>query len=199
MTSSHDHDEVHEGLPVRAFASADDFDAWLRTHGADATGVWLKIAKRSTGIPSITQAQAVEVALCHGWIDGKAQRIDDAWFRQRMTPRTRRSLWSKRNRETVARLLGEGRMTAAGLREVEAAQADGRWDAAYDGPRTATVPDDLQAALAASPVAQERFAALDSRNRYAILHRLMTAKRPETRQRRIDGFVAMLEAGETLY
>ena len=191
--------EVHEGLPVIAFANPDALDAWLDEHGEEASGVWMKIAKAATGIPSITWAQAVDVALCHGWIDGKAQRIDDTWYRQRLTPRRPRSVWSKRNRDNVERLIAEGKMRPAGLRQVEAAKADGRWDAAYDGPATATVPDDLQAALDASPSAAAAFAALNSQNRYAILHRLMSAKKPETRQRRLEKFVAMLEADETIY
>lgn len=185
--------------PTLRFADGAAFEAWLEEHHATATGVWVAFAKKHTGIPSITQAEAVEAALCFGWIDGVARRIDDDWWANRFTPRTARSVWSKINRERVAQLTAAGRMRPAGLAAVEAAKADGRWDAAYDSPSTATVPDDLQAALDANPAAAELFAGLNSQNRYAILHRLMTAKRPETRQRRLEKFVAMLAAGEKIY
>jgi len=185
--------------PTLRFADGAAFEAWLEEHHATATGVWVAFAKKHTGIPSITQAEAVEAALCFGWIDGVARRIDDDWWANRFTPRTARSVWSKINRERVAQLTAAGRMRPAGLAAVEAAKADGRWDAAYDSPSTATVPDDLQAALDANPAAAEFYAGLNSQNRYAILHRLMTAKRPETRQRRLEKFVAMLAAGEKIY
>lgn len=185
--------------PTLRFGDGAAFEAWLEEHHATATGVWVAFAKKHTGIPSITQAEAVEAALCFGWIDGVARRIDDDWWANRFTPRTARSVWSKINRERVAQLTAAGRMRPAGLAAVEAAKADGRWDAAYDSPSTATVPDDLQAALDANPAAAELFAGLNSQNRYAILHRLMTATRPETRQRRLEKFVAMLAAGEKIY
>jgi uncharacterized protein YdeI (YjbR/CyaY-like superfamily) len=143
--------------------------------------------------------EALHAALCFGWIDGQARGGDDSFYLQRFTPRRARSIWSKRNRDFVTALIESGRMQPAGLREVERAKADGRWDAAYDAPSTATVPDDLQAALDASPAAAELFAGLSSQNRYAILHRVQTAKKPETRARRIEKFVAMLARGETLY
>jgi uncharacterized protein YdeI (YjbR/CyaY-like superfamily) len=180
------------------FDGPDAFEAWLEEHGEGSDGVWVKMAKKHTGIASLTWARGVEVALCFGWIDGQSRRIDDDWFLQRFTPRRPQSTWSKINREKVAALTAAGRMRPAGLAEVARAQADGRWDAAYDPPATATVPDDLAVALEEAGLS-EAFAALDSRNRYAILHRVQTARKPETRARRIGQFVAMLAAGETLY
>jgi uncharacterized protein YdeI (YjbR/CyaY-like superfamily) len=180
------------------FESAEAFEAWLEHHAETSGGVWVRMAKKSTGIRSLGWADGVEVALCFGWIDGQSRRIDDEWFMQRFTPRRPRSTWSKINRDKVEALSAAGRMRAAGLAQVERAKADGRWDAAYDGMAAATVPDDLAAALADGGVA-DVFALLDSRNRYAILHRVQTAKRPETRERRIAAFVSMLRAGETPY
>lgn len=185
-------------LPELGFADQAEFAAWLADN-ADTPGLWIRIAKKGTGITSIDHDQALEEALRHGWIDGTARRVDDQWFVQRFTPRTRRSRWSKINRATAERLIAEGRMFPRGLREVEAARADGRWDAAYAGPATSTVPDDLAAALKASPTAEAFFATLTSQNRYAILYRIEEAKRAETRARRIEKFVAMLERGETLH
>jgi len=157
--------------------------------------VWIRIAKKGTGIPSIDWSRAVEVALCFGWIDGKSKRIDDTWYRQRFTPRRPRSTWSKVNREKVAELVAAGRMRPRGLAEVARAKADGRWEAAYDSPATATVPDDLAAALDEAGL-RATFDALNGSNRYAILHQVQTAVRPQTRARRIAKFVAMLAAGE---
>jgi uncharacterized protein YdeI (YjbR/CyaY-like superfamily) len=178
--------------PTIAFASREDWAAWLAEHHEDADGVWLKLAKKGSGIASVTQAEAVEVALCFGWIDGQAKPVDDDHWLQRFTPRRARSRWSKRNRDRALQLIANGEMHPAGLREVERAKADGRWDAAYEGPRTATVPDDLQAALDADDEARAFFATLDSANRYAILYRVQDAKKPETRARRIEKYVAML-------
>jgi len=188
-----------DDLDTRAFASAAEWEAWLREHHAAAPGVWIRFAKRGSGVPTVTYLEALHAALCFGWIDGQARGIDDAAYVQRFTPRRTRSIWSKRNRDFATALIESGRMQPAGLREVERAKADGRWDAAYDAPSTATVPEDLQAALDASPAAAEFFATLSGQNRYAILHRVQTAKKPETRARRIAKFVTMLEAGETLY
>jgi uncharacterized protein YdeI (YjbR/CyaY-like superfamily) len=187
-----------DDLPVVAFASAQDWEAWLAEHQADA-GVWIKIAKKASGIPTVTHAEALDVALCHGWIDGQRQAHDETWFLQRFTPRRPRSRWSKINRDKVAALTKSGAMKPAGLREVDRAKADGRWDAAYDGQKTAAVPDDLQAALDANPAAREFFETLRGQNRYSILYRVQDAKRPETRARRIEKFVAMLSRGEKLY
>lgn len=185
-------------LPILPFADAATWEAWLEQH-ADAPGVWLKIAKKDTGIATVTYAQALDVALCFGWIDGQKRGFDATWFLQRFTPRQRGSRWSKINTEHVARLAAAGRMRPAGLAEVEAARADGRWAAAYEGQRTATVPEDLRQALDANPAAAAFFATLRGANRYAILYRVQDAKRPETRARRIERFVAMLARGETLH
>jgi uncharacterized protein YdeI (YjbR/CyaY-like superfamily) len=187
------------GDPVLAFADAAAFERWLAAEHARASVVWIKHAKKSSGVATVTWTEAVDVALCYGWIDGQAKSLDDHWYLQRYTPRRAASVWSKINRERVARLIGGGRMRPAGLAEVERAKADGRWDAAYDSPATATVPDDLASALARNKRAAAAFAALDAANRYAVLHRLMTAKLPATRARRLTTFVEMLAAGKTLH
>jgi uncharacterized protein YdeI (YjbR/CyaY-like superfamily) len=181
------------------FESVEAFERWLAEHHAQSDGLWLKLARTGSGIPSVTQPEAVETALRFGWIDGQARSLDERFYLQRFTPRRARSMWSKRNRERATALIAEGRMEPGGLAEVERAKADGRWEAAYDAPSGATVPDDLQRALDAEPRAAALFATLDSRNRYSILHRVQTAKKPETRARRIAGFVAMLAEGRTLY
>jgi uncharacterized protein YdeI (YjbR/CyaY-like superfamily) len=180
-------------------ADAAAWEAWLEAHAAHSAGVWLAIPKKGSGRTAPTYAEALDVALCFGWIDGQKAPLDAAFFLQRFTPRGRRSIWSKRNREHIERLTAAGRMRPAGLTEVERAKADGRWDAAYDGQATAEVPADLRAALDAVPAAAALFAELDSTNRYAILFRIGGAKRAETRARRIDDFVAMLARGETPY
>ena len=173
---------------------------WLANHHANPTGVWLVLAKKGTEKPtSLTYDQALEEALCHGWIDGQAGRRDEATYRQRFTPRRRRSAWSKRNTGIAERLIAEDRMHPAGHAEVERAKADGRWEAAYAGPASMEVPPDLAEALAAEPKAQAMFEALNSQNRYAILYRIATAKRAETRARKIEQFVAMLSRGETVH
>jgi uncharacterized protein YdeI (YjbR/CyaY-like superfamily) len=187
------------GRPGLAFATAADWEAWLEQHHRDEREAWLRLARKGSRHTTVTQAEALDAALCFGWIDGKVSRLDDDFFLQRFTPRTRRSPWSRRNREKAAALEAEGRMRPAGLHEVERAKADGRWDAAYAGPAAIEVPDDLRRALDERPAAAASFAGLDSRNRYAILYRLHEAKRPETRARRLERFVAMLEAGETLH
>ncbi len=184
-------------LPVLAFESPAQWEAWLAEHHETSPGLWLKFAKAGTGIRSLTYAEAVETALCYGWIDGQAKRFDDQFWVQRFTRRGPRSKWSKINRAKATALIEAGRMKPTGLREVERAKADGRWDAAYDSPRTATVPEDLQEALDANQAARAFFATLNSTNRYAVLYRIADAKRPETRARRIEQFVAMLARGET--
>jgi len=186
-------------LPTIAFASREEWAAWLAEHHEDMDGVWLRFAKKDSGIESVTYAEAVEIALCYGWIDGQAAAGDDAHWQQRFTPRRARSRWSRINRDRATELIARGEMRPAGLREVERAKADGRWDAAYEGARTATVPDDLQAALDADPRASEFFATLDSANRYAILYRVQEAKRPETRARRIEKYVAMCRERRTIH
>jgi uncharacterized protein YdeI (YjbR/CyaY-like superfamily) len=171
--------------------------AWLAAHCADSDGVWLVTAKK--GVAGVSRDEALEEALCHGWIDGQARSRDDATYLQRYTPRRSRSAWSQRNTKIVERLTAQGRMHPAGVAEVERAKADGRWEAAYAGPATIEVPDDLVAALDAEPEAKAMFETLNSRNRYAVLYRIATAKRAETRQRRIEKYVAMLARGETIH
>jgi uncharacterized protein YdeI (YjbR/CyaY-like superfamily) len=188
-----------DDLPVLAFASQGEFEAWLEAEHARAPGLWIRIAKKASGIPTVSPAEAIESCLCFGWIDGQRRAGDDVTFLQRYTPRRARSRWSKINRAKAEELIAAGRMRPAGLAEVQRAKDDGRWDAAYDSARTMTVPEDLQRALDAEPRAKEEFAALDATNRYAILYRLHDAKRPETRARRLQTFVAMLARGERLH
>jgi uncharacterized protein YdeI (YjbR/CyaY-like superfamily) len=186
--------------PVVSFANQADWRAWLAAHHSGAPeGIWLKIAKKGSAVASVDYPQALEVALCYGWIDGQKKGLDETHWLQRFTPRRSRSIWSKVNRAKAEALVESGEMQPAGLAEMERAKADGRWDAAYDGQRTSAVPDDLAAALAGNAVAREFFATLDSANRYAILHRLQTAKKPETRARRLAQFVEMLSERRTLY
>jgi uncharacterized protein YdeI (YjbR/CyaY-like superfamily) len=188
-----------DGLPVLRFGDADEFDAWLDRHHGEPGGIWLQMAKLGSGHRSINWAAAVPVALCHGWIDGQNKRVEDEWFLRKFTPRSARSLWSRANVAHVERLLAEGKMRPWGMEEVERAKADGRWAAAYQGSASRDVPEELQRALDASPRAAAAFAQLDSRNRYAFVHRVQTAKRPETRERNAAQFVAMLERGERFY
>src|SRR5262245_7282313 len=189
----------HKGLPVQSFADRDAWWGFLAAQPEGTRGIWLKIARKGSGIESIDHPQALEAALCFGWIDGQRASLDERWFLQRFSPRAKRSRWSKVNRASAERLIEAGMMQPPGLREVERARADGRWDAAYDAQSTATVPDDLAAEFQCHPDARAFFETLDSRNRYSVLHRIAEAKRPETRARRIAKFVAMLEAGEKLY
>jgi uncharacterized protein YdeI (YjbR/CyaY-like superfamily) len=186
-------------LPVVSFESTDAWDAWLAAHHADSPGLWLKIAKKGAAGRSISYSDALDVALCHGWIDGQKGRFDDEYWLQRFTPRKPGSNWSKINTERAAALIASGRMRPPGLREVEAAQADGRWEQAYESQSRVTVPEDLARALAANPRARDFFATLDSANRYAVLYRIGTAKRPETRAKRIDAFVAMLSEHKKIH
>ncbi len=185
--------------PVLAFASQAEFHSWLEANHAASDGIWLKFAKKGTGVQTVVYAEALEVALCFGWIDGQVKKIDETYYMQRWTPRRARSKWSKINCGHVERLMASGAMQPAGLQEVERAKQDGRWDAAYDAPSTATVPDDLQAELDKDPKAAEFWEALSKQNRYAILWRLMDAKKPETRQRRLEQFMEMLRRGDSLH
>jgi uncharacterized protein YdeI (YjbR/CyaY-like superfamily) len=187
---------VTDKLPIHLFAEPGDLEAWLEENHASSGGMWLKIAKKGSGERSVTYAEALEVALCFGWIDSQKRGFDDQHFLQRFTPRRPRGRWSKINREKAEALIEAGRMRPAGMAEVEAARADGRWEAAYEGQRAAKVPPDLQRELDANPAAAEFFASLDSANRYAILYRLDEAKKPEMRQRRLRKFVAMLDRRE---
>lgn len=187
-----------DDLPVKQFRNAAAWDKWLSTHGADA-GAWLKIAKKDTGVATVSFEQAIDVALCHGWIDGLRRGLDEVFFLQRFTPRKPRSLWSKINVAKVERLAAEGRMQAGGVREVEAAKADGRWQAAYDGSASMEVPAELAAALAKNGKAKAFFETLDRTNRYAFCWRVHTAVKPETRRARVEKFVAMLARGEKIH
>jgi uncharacterized protein YdeI (YjbR/CyaY-like superfamily) len=185
--------------PVVAFTSQQAFEEWLALNHEVSAGAWLKIAKKGAPEPTLSYAEAVEAGLTFGWIDGQKDRLDDHYWLQRFTPRTRRSPWSKVNREKAERLIETGRMRPAGLDAVEQAKADGRWEAAYAGSRTATVPDDLQDELDRDPKLAAAFSALDARNRYSIIWRVNDAKRPETRARRIAKYVEMLRRGERIH
>lgn len=172
---------------------------WFEENHAESDGFWLKVAKKGSGETSVTYGECLELALCFGWIDSQKRGLDAKFFLQRFTPRRPRGRWSRINRDKAEDLVAAGAMRAAGLAEVEAAQADGRWEAAYEGARTAKVPEDLQRELDASEAAREFFATLDSSNRYAIIYRLNDAKKPETRERRLRKFVDMLERGEKIH
>lgn len=182
--------------PTIEFGDQAAFERWLANEHSRSDGIWLKMAKKSAPVTTINYQEAVEAALCYGWIDGQLKRLDDDYFVQRFTPRRARSKWSKINVGKAEALIGAGKMKPAGLAEVERAKADGRWAAAYDSPSTAEVPEDLAEALRAQPAAEELFAKLTSGQRYSILYQLQDAKRPETRRRRIDKYVDMLERGE---
>ena len=185
--------------PVKLFKTRAAWQKWLDAHHGDDAGVWMKFAKKGTGVTTVTYAEALEVALCFGWIDAQVKRLDETYYLQRFTPRRARSKWSMINRESATRLIESGLMRSSGLAEVERAKADGRWDAAYDSPATAAVPEDFERALARNKKARKFFATLSSANRYAILYRIQDAKRPETRARRITQLVEMLARGETFH
>jgi uncharacterized protein YdeI (YjbR/CyaY-like superfamily) len=189
-----------DDLPELILEDGAAWGAWLADRHATSAGVWLVLAKRGGSPPTrLSYQEALEGALCYGWIDGQMRRRDEGSYLQRFTPRRQRSVWSKRNVELAERLIGDGRMKPAGRAAVDLARSDGRWQAAYAGSATIEVPEDLVAAIAAEPKAAEMFALLSSQNRYAILYRLATAKQPETRSRRLARFVAMLARGETIY
>jgi len=185
-------------LAVKRFRSPAQWAAWLEKYHDSAPGVWLEFAKKGSGLTTVTYKEALEVALCYGWIDGQVAAADERVYRQRFTPRRPRSKWSQINRESVERLYREGKLAPAGVREMEAARQDGRWDAAYPSPSRMVPPEDLLAELAEYPEARRFFDQLDSQNRYAILYRLHDAKRPETRSRRLEQFVRMLREGRKL-
>ncbi|ASU78390.1 hypothetical protein CDG81_08920 [Actinopolyspora erythraea] len=188
-----------ENEPVLEFASGEEWRDWVAENHDDSTGVWLRIAKKNAATTSVSYARALDEALCFGWIDAVKRSYDDSSWLQRFTPRRSRSKWSRINRDNAERLIAEGRMREPGHREVERAKQDGRWQAAYEPQRTATVPDDLRRELDADPTAREFFDNLDSQNRYAILHRVAEAKRADTRARRISRFVAMLAEHRRLH
>lgn len=185
--------------PIRLFATQKEWAAWMEKNHRKSDGLWLRLAKKGSGLRSVTHPEALEVALCYGWIDGqKRGESEQAWL-QRFLPRTEKSIWSKINCGKADALIASGRMKSAGIEAVEAAKKDGRWEAAYDSPRGATVPDDFQAALEASPRALEFFRILDGANRYAVLFRIQTVKKTETRARKIREFVEMLERNERIH
>jgi uncharacterized protein YdeI (YjbR/CyaY-like superfamily) len=188
-----------QDLPVRAFSSAADWHAWLEAEHAISDGCWLKIGKKTATEPSVSYAEALEVALCFGWIDGQKRGLGEDHWLQRFTPRRPGSRWSKINTDKAEALIAAGRMQAAGLREVDSARSDGRWAAAYAGQRTIAMPEDLRLALEASPAAAAYFATISSINRYAILYRLTTVKRAETRARKIAQYVQMLAEHKTIH
>jgi uncharacterized protein YdeI (YjbR/CyaY-like superfamily) len=186
-------------LPIHLFVAPRDLERWLEENHDSSDGLWLKIAKKGSGERTVNYAEALELALCFGWIDSQKRGLDERHFLQRFTPRRPRGRWSKINREKAEALIAAGRMRPAGMAEVEGAKADGRWEAAYDGQRAAKVPPDLQRELDLNAAAAKFFSSLDSANRYAIVYRLEEAKKPETRKRRLQKFVAMLERGEKIH
>lgn len=185
-------------LPIIEFASEREWERWLQDNHADAPGIWLRFAKRGAAVATVTHAQALDVAICFGWIDGQVRGLDATHYLQRFTPRGPRSRWSQINREKAETLIAAGRMREAGQAQVAAAQADGRWEAAYEPPSRATVPDDFQRALDADPAAREFFATLTGMRRYAFLHRLHHVRTPDARRRRIARYIELLSQGETL-
>jgi len=186
-------------LPIRAFATAWAWDTWLARQPRTSAGVWLKLGKKDSGVRSVTKPEAIDAALCHGWIDGQLQKFDDRFWLIRFTPRLRKSKWSKINQARAQELIAAGRMKPAGHQEIESAKADGRWECAYAPQSKAVVPADLQAALDDSPKASRFFSTLSSANRYAILYRIHDAKKPETRATRIEKYIQMLARGETIH
>jgi uncharacterized protein YdeI (YjbR/CyaY-like superfamily) len=191
--------ETHHNLPVLPFPSREAFEAWLANQPRDHPGLWLKIAKKGSGVDSVSQSEMVDACLAHGWIDGLINAWDEVYYVVRCTPRRPRSKWSKINVERAEALIAAGRMSPAGQAEVDRAKADGRWDAAYPPASRMQVPPDLQAALDADPRAAAAFAALDGANRYAILYRLHDTPKPDARARKIAGFIAMLLEGRRIH
>ena len=191
--------ETLANLPIMHFPRQKDWELWLRKNHAAISGVWLRIAKQSSSNPSVTYKEALDAALCHGWIDGQKQKDSEHTWLQRFTPRGKKSIWSKINREKAMALVKSGQMQPAGMQEMERAKSDGRWDAAYDSSSTSTIPPDLQAAFDKNTRAHAFFKTLDRANRYAVLFRIQTAKKAETRARKIEQFVQMLERQEKIH
>lgn len=181
------------------FADQVSWEKWLASHFDQPEGIWLRFAKKASGINSLNYDEALDVALCYGWIDGQGKSLDETYYKQKFTPRRAKSIWSKRNIGKVEELIKAGKMQSSGMAAIEAAKADGRWDQAYDSPKNATVPDDFQAVLDKHPKAKQFFEKLDKTNRYAVLWRIQTAKKAETRARRIEALTAMLENGEKIH
>lgn len=186
-------------LPIHCFERKRDWAAWLHENHASSPGVWLQIAKKGADVSSVSYDEAIEIALCYGWIDGQKQAHSDQFWLQKFTRRSDKSIWSKINRDKALALIEANKMNPAGLKEIERAKLDGRWDAAYDSPSKATVPSDFQSALDGNARAKAFFETLDSRNRYAVLFRIQTAKKAETRAKRISQFVLMLERHEKVH
>jgi len=186
-------------LPTRRFASEQDWAAWLERNHDRSPGLWLQIAKKGANVASVSYPEALDVALCYGWIDGQKRPQSATFWLQKFGPRTKTSLWSRINREKALALVSAGRMRTPGMREIERAKADGRWKSAYDSARASKVPEDLERALKRSAKARRFFEALDRANRYAILYRLQTAKKAETRARRLADFLKMLERGRKIH
>ena len=186
-------------IPVVLFKNQKAWSAWLDKNHTKSSGVWLRLAKKASEIKSVSYSEALEIALCYGWIDGQKERYDESSWLQKFTPRGVRSIWSKINREKAQVLIKSGQMKAAGLAAIENAKQNGRWEGAYDSPGASTVPSDFQAELDKSPAAKAFFATINSANRYAILFRIQTARKAETRARRIQEFISMLERKETLH
>ena len=188
-----------ETLPIISFETQQGWERWLTEHHTETEGLWLKIAKKEAGISTVNYAEALESAICYGWIDGQKASFDDKYWLQKFTPRRAKSIWSKVNCSKALALIAEGRMQPAGIRQVELAQADGRWEAAYESQSKITIPDDFQKELDNNPKAQEFFTTLNSVNRYAILFRIQTAKKPATRSARISTFIEMLANDQKLH
>ena len=186
-------------VPIRAFKDAKAWESWLAKNQSSANGVWVRLAKKGSGTKSISYPEALEIALCHGWIDAQKRGESETAWLQRFMPRAKKSIWSRINREKALALIASGRMKSAGLDEVERAKQDGRWEVAYEPASTAKVPADFQGELNKSPRAKEFFGTLSATNRYAILWRLQTAKKAETRVKRMQTFIEMLEKGETIH
>lgn len=182
-----------------AFETQQDWEMWLKEHHTDTQGIWLRIAKKGLGIPSVSYAEALESALCYGWIDGQKASFDAKHWLQKFTPRRPRSVWSRVNCDKATALIADGRMQPAGRHQVELAKRDGRWESAYEPQSTIMIPDDFQRALDKNPKARDFFSTMDSRNRYAMLWRIQTAKKIETRTSRINMFIEMLSNGEKIH
>lgn len=188
-----------QDLPTKTFESAKEWELWLSNNHAASGGIWLKFAKKASGITSITPQEALEVSLCYGWIDGQRNRFDDKYFLNKYSPRTKRSMWSKRNRELAEGLIKAGKMQPAGLQEIDRAKQDGRWEQAYDSPANMQIPEDFLTELKQDQAAYQFFQTLSKTNTYTIAWRLQTAKKPETRQRRMDKILSMMKSGEKFH
>ncbi len=186
-------------MPIMSFETQQGWEEWLKEHHAETKGIWLKIAKKEASTPSVSYAEALDSALCYGWIDGQKAAFDDKYWLQKFTPRTTKSIWSKVNCNKADALIAEGKMQPAGLRQVELAKSDGRWERAYESQSKITIPDDFQNALDNNPKAKDFFNTLDSANRYAFLFRIQAAKKPETRSAKIQKFVEMLNQQQKLH